>query len=892
MRGTTTPTDRLDLRRDPELISPPTLTTPHIACQQRVHVRSFLPGAEIEVRVRDAGGTVITTVTVVGGWPEPDGALADVGFALAEGQLVDARQTHDGRVSGWSTATAVLSIEAAFPLGLPRPVITPAPTLDCGVRVGVGNLAVDFEVTVTNSVHGDVAHGAIYRNDVCGFNVSTPNGTGDVITARATFCGRDTEVSAPVTTEPAPSPLATPIIEGAVDGAQQITIGAIHNGAVVHVSVQGAAVGSWPCFGGRLVVTLPGALATNDEVRATQSLCSGQPPSPPGTTTTQPCSALPPPIPESAQRGDTSITISNAHPSGIVEVYADGQKIGEGAGSVIALTQPLEGGQSLALISRVGACTSTLAWTLDVACVDPPVVPDPASIDVFPIGWTEVGSDTLTVSLGLPAPGYSGVRIKGLFSYPAATDGQGADPHPAFAAGTAPLALLIHGRHRAASPSHLGYRQLQATLARQGIASLSVDHQDLQGQNVNDGDNILARARLAAFALALMAGDLAGRGPGFERPASASILDLDRIGVMGHSRGGDAAVLLQHVVPSAGFDVTLPGRIRSVLPLAPTTFGTVDDPHDFRPVDVDVLVVLPAQDGDVRTTPGQKHYDLARVPRLRTQLLVDESNHNRYNTVWWDDHVSGAQLEDTNGLGLPLMSVHEHQRLLTSYGAGFFQRTLLGLTGPEVILTGRGRPAGVRTDKVRMCHSIVPASVVDTFEDANLLANDLGQANTVDAAFSAVWLPSVDDPTQLPVNPRSEYFGETGRLRASSSSPTTDFFHLQVGRALDRTAQIWVRAAEDHVAGADAHADPLEFFVGLDPGNGMTWVSSNGVGGMIPVVGPIVRRSVFVTFRFPLACFTDQDELGVREIVLRTNAGRRRERRFVFDDVEIVEGLA
>jgi hypothetical protein len=886
MRGTAVPTGQLDIKRDERLISPPTLTTPHIACQERVHVRSFLSHAQIEVRVRDAGGAMIAMMTIIGGWPVPDGALADVGFALAEGQIVDARQSHDGRVSGWSVATAVVSIDAAFPVGLPRPVINPAPTLDCGVRVGVGNLPVDFTVTVMNSVHGDVGGGRVYRDDVCGFNVSEPHETGDVITARAAFCGRDTEVSAPILTEPAPAPLAVPVIEGAIEGAEQIAFAAIANGAVVHVSINGSAAGAWPCYGGRLIITLSAPLSAGDVVEATQTLCINQPPSPPGTTSTQPCSALPPPVPATAQSGDTSITILDPHPSGIVEVYANLQKIGEGAGSTIALTQPLQGGQSLVLISRVGACTSTYAWTLDVVCVDPPFVPDPASINVFPVGWNEVGGDPLLVDLGLPNPAYSGVRIKGMFYYPAVTDGAAADPHPAFAAGTAPLALVIHGRHRAASPSYLGYRQLQATLARQGIASVSVDHQDLQGPN--DADNILARARLAVYGLALMAGDLAPLGPGFAQPPAASIINFDRIGVMGHSRGGDAAVLVQHVVPTAGYPISLPGRVVSVLPLAPTTFGTVDDPNDFRPTEVDVLVILPAQDGDVRSNPGQKHYDLARVPRIRTQILVDESNHNRYNTVWWDDHVTGAQPEDTSGLGLPLMSVHEHQRLLTSFGAGFFQRTLLGLTAPEVILTGRGRPTAVQTDKVRLCHAIVPATVVDTFEDANLTTNDLGQANVADGSFAAVWLQMVDQPSQLPINPKSAYFGETGRLRASSSSPSTDFFHLQVGRTLDRTAEIWIRAAEDHVPGGTVHADSLEFLVGLTIGNNAVWISSNGVGGMIPVVGPILPRSVFVTFRFPLTCFTDRERITIREIMLRTNL-KDDGRRHVFDDIAIVE---
>ena len=65
------------------------------------------------------------------------------------------------------------------------------------------------------------------------------------------------------------------------------------------------------------------------------------------------------------------------------------------------------------------------------------------------------------------------------------------------------------------------------------------------------------------------------------------------------------------------------------------------------------------------------------------------------------------------------------------------------------------------------------------------------------------------------------------------------------------------------------------------------------MGGVIPVVlSPYNTRSVFVTLRFRLACFSDgEEEVQVDRIVLRTNwdgDGRR----YVFDDLEIVEALS
>ena len=44
-------------------------------------------------------------------------------------------------------------------------------------------------------------------------------------------------------------------------------------------------------------------------------------------------------------------------------------------------------------------------------------------------------------------------------------------------------------------------------------------------------------------------------------------------------------------------------------------YPVVGDAH-FPPEDVDVMVLLPAQDGDVSENPGQKHYDLAKPVAL------------------------------------------------------------------------------------------------------------------------------------------------------------------------------------------------------------------------------------------------------------------------------------
>ena len=57
-------------------------------------------------------------------------------------------------------------------------------------------------------------------------------------------------------------------------------------------------------------------------------------------------------MPASLQQGDTHITILNPQPSGLVEVYANLEKIGESAGPLIALTRPVQSGETIVLVFR------------------------------------------------------------------------------------------------------------------------------------------------------------------------------------------------------------------------------------------------------------------------------------------------------------------------------------------------------------------------------------------------------------------------------------------------------------------------------------------------------------------------------------------------------------
>jgi hypothetical protein len=118
------------------------------------------------------------------------------------------------------------------------------------------------------------------------------------------------------------------------------------------------------------------------------------------------------------------------------------------------------------------------------------------------------------------------------------------------------------------------------------------------------------------------------------------------IGLMGHSRGGDAVTdfiaYTRNLVPRAGFQRF---TLDAVLALAPVNYTQAKMPYGTN-----YAVLLPACDGDVSTLQGARFFENAKYPSITTPTAVDAfakvqwyvqgANHNFFNTVWTGDDSS------------------------------------------------------------------------------------------------------------------------------------------------------------------------------------------------------------------------------------------------------------
>jgi len=274
-------------------------------------------------------------------------------------------------------------------------------------------------------------------------------------------------------------------------------------------------------------------------------------------------------------------------------------------------------------------------------------VPDPGTPGPLAVTREEYDfGDTAFQPTNFPGP----VELRASIHYPASLSG-----------GPFPLIVLLHGRHETcftgsgssatlewpctgnsqAIPSYKGYDYVSEVLASQGFVVVSIS-----ANGVNAVDNsvfdlgALARAELIQKHLDILNGFNTTGGAPFGTKFVGKF-NMQQIGTMGHSRGGEGVVRQFLLNKSLG----APYGIKAVFPLAPVDFSR------FVVNNAPINVMLPYCDGDVADLQGVKYYDDSRynVPgdlAPKHYELVMGANHNFFNTVWSPSSKIPGSLDD------------------------------------------------------------------------------------------------------------------------------------------------------------------------------------------------------------------------------------------------------
>lgn len=202
-------------------------------------------------------------------------------------------------------------------------------------------------------------------------------------------------------------------------------------------------------------------------------------------------------------------------------------------------------------------------------------------------------------------------------------------------AAAAPLVLLVHGTHDMRVASEVGFGWLAEALARRGFVVASVD-QGFLGYGFLEagelrGSDIAARAELVLAHLEVW--HALSTDP--SSPLGGTV-DLDRVLLVGHSRGGEAVVAASNALAARAGEPRY--RVRALVALAPTEN---DGPRPFA-ADVSYLTVHGDLDNDVEAFVGLRAYHRLRLARaqrdgprrLKVAVLLGGANHAHFNTAW------------------------------------------------------------------------------------------------------------------------------------------------------------------------------------------------------------------------------------------------------------------
>jgi dienelactone hydrolase len=259
--------------------------------------------------------------------------------------------------------------------------------------------------------------------------------------------------------------------------------------------------------------------------------------------------------------------------------------------------------------------------------------------------------------------------------------------------GPFPLVLIVHGNHRMEESSDPGYAFLTTLLASQGFIVASVDENFLNSSLADLADPFRFRNGEESQARGWLLLEHLKQWRAWNADASNPLhgkVDMGRIALVGHSRGGEAVAIANAFNDLDRFpdDATLPFdfhfHLRGIAAIAPVDgqYKPRDWPTPMR--DTNYFVIQGSMDGDVISFMGSSQYArdafTGKADAFRASLYVKGANHGQFNLRWGrNDNASlpaGALLDER-----PIMPGDAQRRILKVYLAAFLHTALKGEDG-------------------------------------------------------------------------------------------------------------------------------------------------------------------------------------------------------------------
>lgn len=245
--------------------------------------------------------------------------------------------------------------------------------------------------------------------------------------------------------------------------------------------------------------------------------------------------------------------------------------------------------------------------------------------------------------------------------------------------GPFPLVLVVHGNHNMRDFSDPGYDYLGELLASRGYILASVDENFINGgiRQENDARGWFLLKHVEAFE---------GFNEEEGNPFQGKV-DMGKIVLMGHSRGGEAVAnaaafnRLSRYPDDASLEFDFGFDIQGIVSIAPVDGQYLPTGRKVVVEDISYLTFHGSHDGDVTSFHGLRIYDRLKYNdsddfHFKSAIYVYRANHGQWNTVWGshDGGPRSGRFLDLRGL----IPQEDQRRFAEIYVSAFLDVVLKG----------------------------------------------------------------------------------------------------------------------------------------------------------------------------------------------------------------------